>query len=169
MQSGRPYLRQKPHLYFDENCPEDVIRHFRRASYWKNKVKTTSAFLEGNVKRSDLFHYRFCQRHRLTLVTLDGDFADDRRYPFTHGKMAGMIIVRASSSNPPTIVGLLAMLLGFVVLFPFPRGLLLETKLIATQQGVTMRGRNAATHEIKTMRIVPRQTTTQDVRLFFGY
>jgi predicted nuclease of predicted toxin-antitoxin system len=125
MRTGRPYLKQKPRLYFDENVPEEVTYHFRDSSYWKSKVRTTTAFLEGNVKRSDLFHYRFCQRHRLTLVTLDDDFADDRRYPFTHGMMAGIIIVRASSSAPPAIVGLLAMLLDFVIIFPFPRGLLL--------------------------------------------
>ena len=102
-------------------------------------------------------------------MTLDDDFADDRRCPFTHGMIAGIIIVRASSSAPPAIVGLLAMLLDFVIIFPFPRGLLLDTKFIATQQGVTMRGRNAATKEIKTMRITPRRTTIHEIRLFFGY
>ena len=102
-------------------------------------------------------------------MTLDDDFADDRRCPFTHGMIAGIIIVRASSSAPPAIVGLLAMLLDFVIIFPFPRGLLLDTKFIATQQGVTMQGRNAATKEIKTMRITPRRTTIHEIRLFFGY
>jgi hypothetical protein len=77
MRTGRPYLKQKPRLYFDENVPEEVTYHFRDSSYWRSKVRTTTAFLEGNVKRSDIFHYRFCQRHRLTLVTLDDDFADD--------------------------------------------------------------------------------------------
>jgi hypothetical protein len=32
-----------------------------------------------------------------------------------------------------------------------------------------MRGRNATTQEIKTMRIMPRRTTRREVRWFFGY
>jgi predicted nuclease of predicted toxin-antitoxin system len=86
----RPFLKQKPRLYFDENLPEEVIRHFCGSSYWKKKIKGVSSTSCGNSGRSDRFYYLYSQRHRYTLVTLDSDFNNDRLYPFTNGEMRGI-------------------------------------------------------------------------------
>jgi predicted nuclease of predicted toxin-antitoxin system len=162
------YHKQKPRLYFDENFPPDVIEHFR-SPYWKKRVWTTSAHEERRLGQADRFHYTHCLRHQYTLVTLDADFNDDRRYPFVHGKMPGIIIVRASSAEVQRAANMLAILLDFVMKLPFPNEFLAETKFIVAQDGAIIRGRDSATREIKSLRVLPRVTTTWQVRAFFNY
>jgi predicted nuclease of predicted toxin-antitoxin system len=92
------FIKHKPRLYFDENFPVEAIDHFR-SPYWKKRLWITSAGEQGHQGQSDRFHYSYCQRHGYTLVTLDDDFNDDRLYPFTHGKMPGIIIIKAKSGR----------------------------------------------------------------------
>jgi predicted nuclease of predicted toxin-antitoxin system len=94
-----PFTKQKLFLYFDENCPALAIDHFKRSSYWKKKIKALSAIELGNKGRNDKFHFDYCNRNGYILVSLDNDFADDTRYPFSFGKMAGVIIVKASKGD----------------------------------------------------------------------
>lgn len=162
------FLKQKPKLYFDKNFPIDVIEHFR-SPYWKKRLWITSAFDQDHLGQSDWFHYSHCQRHRYTLVTLDYDFNNDRRYPFTHGKMAGIIIVRGSSDDVPRIANMLVTLMEFLLRLPLPKSFLAETKFIVAQDGVIMRGRDSSTREIKSLRVLAGVTTTSEVRAFFSY
>jgi len=83
--------------------------------------------------------------------------------------MPGIIIVRASSSEIGRIVDMLSRMLEFLILLPFPKAFLLETKLIVGRDGVTMRGRDATTKEIKTLRVTAGATTTREIRHFFSY
>jgi len=165
----RPYLKQKPRLYFDENFPERVISHFSTHRYWKKKIKAISSITEGNSGRSDRFHYLYSQRHGYTLVTLDYDFNNDCLFPFTNGHMPGIIIVCASSSNVRQIIDVPARLLAFLLMLPLPNAFLTETKFIGTRHGATIRGRDASTREIKCLRVRAGQTTTRDVRQFFSF
>jgi predicted nuclease of predicted toxin-antitoxin system len=166
MRVRRPYRKHKPRLYFDENFPAEVPEHFR-SSYWRKKVYVTSAAEEGLCGKSDVAHYQFCKQHDYTLVTLDFDFNNDRLYPFSPGSMAGVIIVRGSTSEV-TIANSLVGLLQFLFQLPFPRTFLSDTKFLVAHDAVTMRGRHAQTREIKTLRVTGT-TTIWDVRQFFGY
>ena len=78
-----PFSKQKVTLYFDENIPTTVLQHFRKSSYWKKKVRALGAAEEGNGGRSDEFQFSYCSRKGYVLVSLDGDFGDDKRYPLT--------------------------------------------------------------------------------------
>jgi predicted nuclease of predicted toxin-antitoxin system len=104
MRSKRPFLKHKLSLYFDENIPDRVVRYFRSGPSWRKKVKITSARELGLGGRSDRFHYDCCQRHKHTLVTLDLDFDNDKIFPFTFGRMPGIIMIKASiaASNTST-------------------------------------------------------------------
>ena len=168
MRTKRPYFKQKLRLYFDENFPERVVRHFS-ASYWNKKIKIITASGTSNLRKSDRFHYRYCLSHGHTLVTLDMDFNNDRLYAFTDGKMSGIIIIRASSSEVWRIIEVLSRLLTFLLTLPFPRAFLLETKIVAGRDGVLMRGRDASTKEVKAIRITPGVTTAGEIREAFSY
>jgi hypothetical protein len=102
-------------------------------------------------------------------VTLDYDFNSDRLYPFTNGKMAGIIIIRASSSEVLRVINILSRFLEFTLALPFPKLFLLETKVIAAQLDVIMRGRDAVTKEIKALRVRAGVTTAREIREFFSY
>jgi predicted nuclease of predicted toxin-antitoxin system len=162
------FLKQKPRLYFDENFPPEIIEHFR-SPFWKKRLWITSAREQRRLGQSDWFHYVYCQRHRYTLVSLDADFNDDRRYPFTHGKMAGIIIMRASSSEVQQTANALARLLDFVTKLPLAKSFLAETKFIVARDGVIMRGRDSVTRELKSLHVRAGVTTIRQVRAFFHY
>lgn len=64
---------------------------------------------------------------------------------------------------------MLPILLDFVMKIPFPNEFLAETKFIVAHDGAIIRGRDSATREIKSLRVLPRVTTTWQVRAFFNY
>jgi len=102
-------------------------------------------------------------------VTLDLGFNSDKQYPFSHGEMAGIIMIRSSSSEVNHIIDVLSRLLDFLLRLPFPRAFLLESKFVATRDGVVMRGRDASTGEIKSLQVTAGLTTTREIREFFSY
>jgi hypothetical protein len=162
------FVKHKPRLYFDENFPGEAIEHFR-STHWKRRVWITSAHEQGHSGQSDRFQYSYCQRYGYTLVTLYDDFNDDRLYPFTHGNMPGIIMVKAKSADVVRIANMLVTLLDFLLGLPFPKGFLVETKFIVAQNGAVMRGRHSRTRQVKTLRVLAGITTARDVRSFFGY
>ncbi len=165
----RPYLKQKPILYFDENFPLPVLGYFRKDSRWKKKVKILSAIELGNIRKSDETQFAYCKRKGYTLVTSDDDFNDDTAYPFTNGGMPGIIIIKETKNSVQKIERVLANLLDFVLRTPFPKAFMTESKFIASAEGCVLRGRNAQTKEIKSMHIIAGQTKMGEVRAFFSY
>jgi len=165
----RPFLKQKVSLYFDENIPDRVVSHFRLAAAWSKKIKIATAKELGLNGRSDRFHYDYCQKHQHTLVSLDLDFDDDEKYPFRNGKMSGIIMIKASSADIARIIDILSRALTFITWLPLPRAFLAETKFVAGRDGVTMRGRDADTHEIKSIHVVAGVTSTKEIRDFFSF
>jgi hypothetical protein len=130
--------------------------------YWR-------AHQQCRLGQSDPFHYTHCERHRYTLVTLDADFNDDRRYPFTHGNMPGIIMVRGSSAEVQRVANTLATLLDFLLRLPWPKAFLAETKFVVARDGVIMRGRDGVTRQLKSLRVLAGRTTVRQVRAFFSY
>ena len=165
----RPYLKQKPSLYFDENFPAPVLDHFRKGSRWKKKVKVLSAAELGNKGQSDEFQFAYCMRNGYTLVTFDEDFNDDTAYPFANGNMHGVVVVKDTKRSTDRSKVVLSNLLEFVLTTPFPKAFLLETKFIISGEGCVMRGRDAETKEIKSMQIVAGRTRMSEVRKYFSY
>lgn len=169
MRARKSFLKQKLFLYFDENFPTAVVNHFMSARRWRKKVSITTAVERGNLGKPDRFHYSYCQKYRLVLVTLDRDFDDDQAYPFGFGSMCGIIMIRASSASVVQITDILTRILIFLTRIPFQRSFLLETKFIASRDGVIMRGRDADTKEIKSLSVTAGETTISEIRRFFHY
>jgi predicted nuclease of predicted toxin-antitoxin system len=168
----RPFLKQKLHLYFDENFPEEVASYFVNCLQLKKKLTATSARICGNRGRTDEFHYNFCQSKGYTLVTRDTDFNNDHDYPFTSdgGKpIPGIIIIRATQVLP--VARILSRLVFFLMQMPLPRDLLLETKFVAGQDTVLMRRKDVVSKEIKSLQIQARtaiSTTISEIHKFFN-
>jgi predicted nuclease of predicted toxin-antitoxin system len=169
MLAKRPFLKHKLLLYFDENIPDRVAGHFRIAPAWSKKVKIITARELGTDGQSDKFHYNYCLRHKYTLVTLDLDFNNDKYYPFTSGKMPGIIMVKASSADAARIIDIVSRTLDWLTRLPLPRAFLAESKVIAGRDGATMRGRDFATKEIKSFHVVAGVTRLIEIREFFSF
>jgi predicted nuclease of predicted toxin-antitoxin system len=165
----RPFLKQKPVLYFDENFPVPVMDHFRKGSRWKKKIKVLSAIDLGHKGKPDEFHFAHCARNGYTLVSRDDDFNDDAAYPFANGNMHGVVIVKETKGNVQKIANVLASLLNFVLTTPFPKSFLKESKFIVSGEGCVMRGRDARTKEVKSLQIVAGRTKMGEVREYFSY
>ena len=165
----RPFLKQKPILYIDENVPATVVDHFRKGSRWKKKVKVLSAIEAGNKGMSDEFHYGYCARKGYTLVTSDEDFNEDTAFPFGNGTMHGVVIIKEAKGNPENMQRVLANLLHFVETTPYPKLFLTESKLTVSGEGCVMRGRDVKTKEVKSYHIVAGRAKIGDVWKFFSY
>jgi hypothetical protein len=74
-------LTSQPLIYADANVPAGVVRHMRRRLQWD-----VLAVIEDQ-------HYRTASRLRRTLISLDDDFLDDRRFPAAAS--GGVIILSA--------------------------------------------------------------------------
>jgi predicted nuclease of predicted toxin-antitoxin system len=165
----RPFLKQKPILYFDENVPMPVVDHFRKGSRWKKKVKVLSAIELGNTGKSDDSHFAYCSRYGYTLVTLDEDFSDDSTYPFGNGTMHGIVMIKETKGNVQNIRRALANLLHFIQTTPYPKLFLAESKFTVSGEGCVMRGRDVKTREVKTLQIVAGRTKAGEVWKYFSY
>jgi hypothetical protein len=164
----RPYLKQKPILYFDENFPALALEHFRKGSRWKKKVKVLSAIDMGNKGKSDEFHFA-CARNGYTLVTFDEDFNDDAAYPFGNGTMHGVIMVKETKGNVQNTERVLANLLDFIQTTPYPKAFLAESKFVVSGEGCVMRGKDVRTRQVKSFHIVAGRTRVGDVWKYFSY
>ncbi|MFH0813827.1 MAG: DUF5615 family PIN-like protein [Pseudomonadota bacterium] len=163
---GHVFLKQKLKLYFDSNFPKDIVKWLKTDNYWKKKCKIFSAYDDKNQNKDDNFHFNYCKKKRLTLVTLDDDFMDDRKYPFS--KMPGIIRVAEGKNDPYRIKQSLGILLNFLSFFPFPRAFMGDTKCQVSVEGCIIRGRDSLTRELKTMYISPGDTVSA-VREEFRY
>jgi hypothetical protein len=166
----RPYLKQKPIFYFDENVPASIVNYFRKGSAWKKKIKVLSAVELGNKGQSDESHFQFCSQRGYTLVSFDTDFNDDSSYPFSNGKMPGVVMVKGAKGNAGrSPIGTLSALFDFVLATPFPKSFLTESKFVASGEGCVMRGRDAKTKQIKSLQIEAGKTRMAEVRDCFSY
>jgi hypothetical protein len=83
-------LSPRPRIYADANVPAHLIAHMRTKLEWD-----VLWVLEEDLLRraSDLKHYRLAHQLRRTLVTLDRDYLDDRRFPPAEG--CGVLVIHA--------------------------------------------------------------------------
>jgi hypothetical protein len=71
-------LSPRPRIYADANVPAGIVAHMRVRLQWD----VLFVLEEDDLRRApDVKHYQLAQQLRRTLVTLDRDYLDDRRFP----------------------------------------------------------------------------------------
>jgi hypothetical protein len=79
-----------PRVYADANIPTGVVGYMRGFLRWD----VLFVLEHEDLRRApDVEHYRLARRLGRTLVTLDRDYIDDRRFPPAEG--AGVIVFAA--------------------------------------------------------------------------
>jgi len=91
----------RPRVYADANVPAGLVGFMRTTLEWDVLFVVEDDELR---RASDLRHYRLAHQLRRTLVTLDRDYLDDRRFPPDQG--AGVLVLSAPDER-----GLAALLL----------------------------------------------------------
>jgi len=83
-------LTARPRIYADANVPAGIVAHMRLRLQWD-----VLFVLEDNELRRapDVRHYQLAQLLRRTLVTMDRDYLDDRRFPA--GESGGVLVINA--------------------------------------------------------------------------
>jgi uncharacterized protein DUF5615 len=79
-----------PRVYADANMPFGVVEYMRAGLAWD----VFFVLEHDNLRRApDIQHFRLARQLGRTLVTLDRDYVDDRRFPPAEG--AGVIVFSA--------------------------------------------------------------------------
>ena len=92
-------LAPQPRIYADANVPAGLVNFMRTRLGWD-----VLFVLEDNELRRapDLRHFQLAHQLRRTLITLDRDYLDDRRFP--PDESAGVLVVQAP--NEPQLLQL---------------------------------------------------------------
>jgi hypothetical protein len=83
-------LSPRPRIYADANVPAGLVVYMRTRLGWDVLFVLEEPALR---RAADLVHYRLAHQLRRTLVTLDRDYLDDRRFPPAEG--AGVLVIHA--------------------------------------------------------------------------
>jgi predicted nuclease of predicted toxin-antitoxin system len=87
-------LSPRPRIYVDANVPAPLVAHMRVALDWD----VLWVIEEAELRRApDLKHYRLAHQLRRTLVTMDADFLDDKRFPPAEG--SGVLVIQAPNQR----------------------------------------------------------------------
>lgn len=79
-----------PRVYADANIPRGVVGYMREVLRWD----VLFVLEHDDLRRAaDIEHFRMARRTGRTLVTLDRDYLEDRRFPPAEG--AGIIVFSA--------------------------------------------------------------------------
>lgn len=90
----------QPRVYVDANVPAGLVGRMRQSLSWD----VFFVLEHDDLRRaSDGEHYRLARQLRRTLITLDRDYLDDRRFP--PAESGGVLVLSAPTEN-----GLLALL-----------------------------------------------------------
>ena len=80
----------RPRIYVDANVPAGLVEYMRVRLHWD----VLFVIEEDALRRApDVTHYRLAQQLRRTLVTMDRDYLDDRRFPPAEG--CGVLVINA--------------------------------------------------------------------------
>jgi hypothetical protein len=83
-------LTPQPRIYADANVPAGLVAYMRARLRWDVLFVLEDADLR---RASDLKHYQLAQQLRRTLVTMDRDYLDDRRFP--PDASGGVLVIQA--------------------------------------------------------------------------
>ena len=83
-------LSARPRIYADANVPAGLVAYMRLRLQWD----VLFVVEEDTLRRApDVKHYRLAQQLRRTLVTMDRDYLDDKRFPPDEG--SGVLVINA--------------------------------------------------------------------------
>lgn len=83
-------LVARPRIYADANVPAGLVVHMRTRLHWD----VLFVVEEDELRRApDVRHYQLAQQLRRTLVTMDRDYLDDRRFP--PAASGGVLVIQA--------------------------------------------------------------------------
>jgi hypothetical protein len=83
-------LVPRPRIYADANVPAGIVAHMRARLRWD----VLFVLEEDDLRRApDAKHYQLAQQLRRTLVTMDRDYLDDRRFP--PDSSGGVLVIHA--------------------------------------------------------------------------
>jgi hypothetical protein len=92
-------LTPRPRIYADANVPAGLVSYMRLHLRWD----VLFVLEDENLRRApDLAHYRLAQQLRRTLVTMDRDYLDDRRFP--PGETSGVLVIQAPDERQLTLL-----------------------------------------------------------------
>jgi len=83
-------LVPQPRIYADANVPAGLVVHMRIRLRWDVLFVLEQADLR---RAPDVKHYQLAQQLRRTLMTMDRDYLDDRRFP--PDSSGGVLIIQA--------------------------------------------------------------------------
>jgi hypothetical protein len=87
-------LSPRPRIYADANIPARLVAHMRQALGWD----VLFVIEDPELRRApDLTHFRLAQQLRRTLITLDRDYLDERRFPPAEG--SGVLVLSAPNDR----------------------------------------------------------------------
>jgi hypothetical protein len=90
-------LSPRPRIYADANVPAGLVGYMRQHLHWD----VLFVLEEERLRRaSDVTHYRLAQQLRRTLVTMDRDYLDDRRFP--PDETSGVLVIQAPDEQQLT-------------------------------------------------------------------
>ncbi len=79
-----------PRVYADANVPAGVVDYMRHGLHWD----VLFVMEHDDLRRApDLTHFRLARQLHRTLVTIDRDYLDDRRFP--PAETAGVLVIWA--------------------------------------------------------------------------
>src|SRR6266508_4799880 len=83
-------LTARPRIYADANMPAGIVAHMRVRLNWD----VLFVLEHDDLRRApDVKHYQLAHQLRRTLVTMDRDYLDDRRFP--PAESGGVLVIHA--------------------------------------------------------------------------
>jgi Domain of unknown function (DUF5615) len=83
-------IAARPRIYADANVPAGIVAHMRQRLHWD----VLFVLEQDDLRRApDLRHYQLAHQLRRTLVTMDRDYLDDRRFP--PAESGGVLVINA--------------------------------------------------------------------------
>src|SRR5437763_10800269 len=83
-------LVARPRIYADANVPAGLVAHMRARLHWD----VLFVLEQDDLRRAaDTRHYQLACQLRRTLVTLDRDYLNDRRFPMSD--CGGVLVIQA--------------------------------------------------------------------------
>ena len=83
-------VADRPRVYADANVPAGVVAFMRETLRWD----VLAVMEQPDLRRArDTEHYRLARQLRRTLVTMDRDYLDDRKFPPALG--SGVLVIAA--------------------------------------------------------------------------
>ena len=87
-------LTPRPRIYADANVPAGLVAHMRSRLQWD----VLFVLEEDDLRRAaDVRHYQLAHQLHRTLVTMDRDYLDDRRFP--PDESGGVLVINAPNER----------------------------------------------------------------------